>query len=188
MTDKAWLKEKLLEELMQFDDNPNMRTVYETGIEDGIMTAINLIEKLDEPEQTDTNVGLLKPVIPKFVADWIDTHSLYGNNPLREYRDLEIDFNEGWTDEKDAEVYHWVNKNPYAFIDALRYGCEVEEEKNYRFKTGDKYIRFNLDGTMMGSTKQNATISKERLEKLPFDVEKAVVSGVVILEEVNPCN
>lgn len=84
-----------------------------------------LVEQLDEPE---------KVVVPQFVADWIDAHDLHGNNPLREYRDLEIDFNEGWTNEKDAAVYHWVNENPYAFIDALRYGYEVEKEPLYYAK------------------------------------------------------
>lgn len=76
-----------------------------------------------------------KPVIPQFVTDWIDTHNLHGNNPLREYRDLEKDFNEGWTDEKDAAVYHWVNKNPYAFIDALRYGCKIDKEKKNEWRS-----------------------------------------------------
>ena len=90
---------------------------------------MELINQLDEPE---------KPVIPQFVADWIDAHDLHGNNPLREYRDLENDFNEGWTDEKDAAVYHWVNKNPYAFIDALRYGYEVEKEKLYYLRLRDE--------------------------------------------------
>lgn len=79
----------------------------------------DLIDQLEEPKRV---------VIPRFVADWIDAHDLHGNNPLREYRDLEIDFNEGWTNEKDAAVYHWVNKNPYAFVDALRYGYEAEKE------------------------------------------------------------
>lgn len=80
------------------------------------------IESLDEPE---------KVVVPQFVADWIDAHNLPENNPLTEYRDLENDFNEGWTDEEGATVYHWVNKNPYTFIDALRYGYKVENEPHY---------------------------------------------------------
>lgn len=81
-----------------------------------------------------------KPVIPQFVADWIDAYNLYGNNPLREYIDLESDFNEGWTDEEDAAVYHWINKNPYAFIDALRYGYEVEKEKLYHVVNKENYF------------------------------------------------
>ena len=97
-----------------------------------------------------------KPVIPQFVADWIDAHDLHGNNPLREYRDLENDFNEGWTDEKDAAVYHWVNENPYAFIDALRYGYEVEKEQKYQVIIRDgEYIRLYLckhgDNVMIGT-------------------------------------
>ena len=102
----------------------------------------DLIDQLDEP---------VKVVVPQFVADWIDAHNLYGNNPLREYRDLENDFNEGWTDEKDASVYHWINKNPYTFIDALRYGYEVEKEKLYRVIIPTKdtecdYYYLNRDG------------------------------------------
>ncbi len=137
--DKEWLKE----EVWKQDTVMSKGYIYT----DDLMSIIN---ELDEPEQTDTNVGLSKPIIPKFVAEWIDAHNLYGNNPLREYRDLEIDFNEGWTDEKDAAVYHWVNKNPYAFIDALRYGCEVEEEKNYRvvfpYKGEMVYLREGVHG------------------------------------------
>ena len=93
-----------------------------------------LIDQLDEPE---------KVVIPQFVADWIDTHNLHGNNPLREYIDLESDFTEGWTNEEDASVYHWINKdkNPYAFIDALRYGYEVEKEKKWVVKQGKLYLK-----------------------------------------------
>lgn len=227
--DKEWLKEELVNDLMRFNGNPNM-TDYEEGMASGIMNAINLTEKLDEPEtlsqewidenkvarindlrKMTTNdvvtVGKLKnllvpkqdkqeveekfytfdnarkwlqengfvvfekdkldaevqrmidetykamnekPVIPQFVADWIDTHNLYGNNPLREYRDLENDFNEGWTDEEDAAVYHWVNENPYAFTDALRYGYEVEKEKKYRvvfpYKWETVYLREGAHG------------------------------------------
>ena len=92
-------------------------------------------DKLDEEVQRmidETYKAMSeKPVIPQFVADWIDTHNLYGSNPLKVYRDLDIDFNEGWTDDEDAAIYHWVDKNPYAFIDALRYGYEVEKDPKY---------------------------------------------------------
>jgi len=111
--DIEWLK-KEIGEYLEYEGVRDARIA--------LKSVLGYIDQLDEPEV---------PVIPQFVADWIDAHNLHGNNPLREYRDLENDFNEGWTDEKDAEVYHWVNKNPYAFIDSLRYGCEVEEEQKY---------------------------------------------------------
>ncbi len=182
--DKEWLKKELKKCLATSLNRDNH---YSHGNRDAYSIALSYVDELDEldePEQTDTNVGLLKPIIPKFVADWIDTHNLYGNNPLREYRDLENDFNEGWTDEEDAAVYHWVNKNPYAFIDALRYGCEVEKEKLYRVRAGNRHVRFNLDGSIICVKKDNSIVCLERLSKLPFDYEKAVESGIITLEEV----
>lgn len=152
--DIEWLKD----EIKVFQNGENMFTAeFNAGVQQALEYVQELIDQLEEPETlseewinehsksytmenaveiSDLKNLLLpqpkKPVIPQHVADWIDTHNLYGNNPLREYRDLEIDFNEGWTDEKDAAVHHWVNKNPYVFIDALRYGYEVEKEKLYR--------------------------------------------------------
>ena len=120
--DIEWLKEEamnLYPNHSEMYEHPDYLTVEKVDL---INNFIDLIDQLDEPE---------KPVIPEFVADWIDAYNLHGNNPLREYRDLVNDFDEGWTDEEDAAVYHWVNKSPYAFIDALRYGYEVEKEKKY---------------------------------------------------------
>lgn len=116
---KEWLKEEvysLYPSHTEMYEHPDDLTVEKCVL---VNRFVDLIDQLDEPD---------KIVIPQFVADWIDAHDLHGNNPLREYRDLEIDFNEGWTNEKDASVYHWVNENPYAFIDALRYGYEIEKE------------------------------------------------------------
>lgn len=126
--DIKWLKEKLKTMIDQ------EYRCYDPLIQQRKQTCrviMDLIDQLDEPK---------KVVIPQFVADWIDAHNLHGNNPLREYRDLEIDFNEGWTDEEDAAVYHWVNENPYTFIDALRYGYEVEKEKLYHVVNKENYF------------------------------------------------
>ena len=151
--EKNWLKEKVQtmidKEYRCYDPLIQQR-------KDTCRVIMDVIEEMDEPEklneewinehsksytmENSVEISELKnlllpqpkkPVIPQHVADWIDTHNLYGNNPLKEYRDLESDFNEGWTDEEDATVYHWVNKNPYAFIDALRYGYDAEKEKLY---------------------------------------------------------
>lgn len=134
--DKKWLRESVNELKTTF--NGMKMGEYETGRLDGYSHVSMLIDHLDEPE---------KPIIPKFVADWIDVLNLHGNNPLREYRDLENDFDEGWTNEEDAEVYHWINKNPYAFIDSLRYGYEVEKEILWEIpmpdlKTSDGHIQY----------------------------------------------
>ena len=60
----------------------------------------------------------------------------------------------------------------------------VKEEPQYRLRAGDNYLYFNLDGTVRGATKDNAIITKERLKQLPFDVDKAVESGIIEVEEL----
>ncbi len=166
--DKEWLK-KEIEEYLAYEGVRYARTALES--------VLGYIDQLDEPE---------KLVIPKFVADWIDAHNLHGNNPLREYRDLEIDFNEGWTDEKDAAVYHWVNKSPYAFIDALRYGYEAEEEKKYYIydKSTKGYLGYNADKTRLSwytSQFPNDVFTEQEIKEIDERFW-------AFAEEVKPCN
>lgn len=58
------------------------------------------------------------------------------------------------------------------------------EEKLYRLKCGKNYVRFNLDGTIKGSQRDKAVITERTLKKYPFDVDKAVESGIISLEIV----
>ena len=186
--DIDWLKEELDKSTTGFNGRELSR--YEMGRLDGYTHASMLLDELDEPEKlseewinehsksytmensveiSDLKNLLLpqpkKPVIPQFVADWIDAHNLHGNNPLREYRDLENDFNEGWTDEKDAEVYHWVNKNPYAFIDALRYGYEAEKEKRYHVVNKENYFMLRKYDGLVDILRVSSSMSRDEYGK-----------------------
>ncbi|WP_373742634.1 DUF1642 domain-containing protein [Jeotgalibaca porci] len=170
--DIEWLK-KEIEEYLAYEGVRYARIALES--------VLGYIDQLDEPE---------KVVIPKFVADWIDTHNLYGNNPLREYRDLESDFNEGWTDEKDAAVYHWVNKNPYAFIDALRYGYDAEKEKLY---TVDLPPFYELIKLLHTQTYRIKNYSESGFGDYTNTFTEAEINSIderywAFAEEVKPCN
>lgn len=140
--DKEWLKGELLRELMRFNDNPNMAD-YEIGIASGISTAINLTEKLDEPEQTDTNVGLSKPVIPDFMAYWIEE-----NEHLTL---MYIGFKLFSNRIKDEDVNDWISDNQEQFSRAFLAwpNVEVEKEKFYHIKlptkTGFSYLNYDVD-------------------------------------------
>lgn len=73
---------------------------------------LELIEQLDEPK---------KPVIPQFVADWIESMK-------KSYPDL------GWCLTglpDDDDVSDWMDENPNEFFSAWLYGYEVEKEKLY---------------------------------------------------------
>ena len=186
--DIEWLKEEVQQiqnDGLYFRDNYSKYDQF-VNVED----LIPLIDQLDEPETlseewinehsksytmensveiSDLKNLLLpqpkKSVIPQFVADWINAHNLHGNNPLIEYRDLENDFNEGWTNEKDAEVYHWVNKNPYAFIDSLRYGYEVEKEKLYYVVNKENYFMLRKYDGSVDVMQVSSTMSRDEYGK-----------------------
>lgn len=54
----------------------------------------------------------------------------------------------------------------------------------YRIKCGDKYVKFDLDGTIRGSKAENAVITESYMDKYPFNVQKAVESGIITVEKV----
>ena len=86
-----------------------------------------------------------KPVIPKFVADWIvshrDTYDLYPALRTLEYN------TSTW-----EQVYKWYRENTHEFVNAYLTGeYEVEEEPLYHALikghdvSGDSYVYWNCD-------------------------------------------
>ncbi len=96
--------------------------------------AIDIINQLDELE---------KPILPQFVADWLEVCkenlalSLAGSmNPhiLR-------------TNNQSEKTIHWLAENQETFAKAWIYGYEIEKEKFYRMKhklTGE-YLCFTFN-------------------------------------------
>ena len=79
-----------------------------------------------------------KPVIPKFVADYIETYKGRGFSLVAwfEFVNDEDEF-ENKTEEWLYSGSHEENlKREYLLIDAIRYGYEVEKEKNYEVTIG----------------------------------------------------
>ncbi len=100
--------------------------------------AVELINQLDEPEQTDTNVGLSKPVIPQFVADWIEKQMKFG------YEDVFISMTR-LRERAPEKVKFWFRNNSDTYARAWLDGYEVEKEKKYHIKfSHNQYAcRFN---------------------------------------------
>lgn len=97
-----------------------------------------LVPKQDEPEQTDTNVGLLKPVIPQFVADWIERQMEFG------YESAFISMTR-LRNNAPEKVKFWFDNNPDTYARAWLDGYEVEKEKKYQVIIRDgEYIRLYL--------------------------------------------
>lgn len=60
----------------------------------------------------------------------------------------------------------------------------MEAEKQYVIRCGKGYVRFNLDGSMINCRYSTSKTTEKHLRKLPFNIELAVASGIIIIEEV----
>ena len=74
-------------------------------------------------------IEIEKPVIPQFVADWIE--SLYDEGGS-EYTAIGIML--GFTSKHDKPVHDWFVYNKDTFINAVMFGYEIEQEPRYYAK------------------------------------------------------
>lgn len=111
---------------------------YDKGYGNGIAFAINLLDKLDEPE---------KPEVPQYVADWYEENK--DDFEYNLYR-LCIDFYEQKLHE---DLHEWFNRDKNKPIEVLvlmdKYGYEVKKEKLYRarHKLTGEYLSQNYTKT-----------------------------------------
>ena len=90
---------------------------YQKGETAGLNFALLLLAELDEPE---------KPVVPQFVADWIEWCKK--NKITLLGADTAICNNKNI---RSLDASGWAMKNQETFVKAWIYGYEVEEEKLY---------------------------------------------------------
>ena len=112
-------KQKLIYELKRLLAKPSEieGSDYDYGHNYGIRRAIIIAKQLDEPE---------KPVVPQFVADWIEWCKK--NKITLLGADTAICNNKNI---RSLDASGWAMKNQETFVKAWIYGYEVEEEKLY---------------------------------------------------------
>ncbi|WP_373712184.1 DUF1642 domain-containing protein [Jeotgalibaca porci] len=137
-------KKEFIKTLIDMGGCDAKQGTWERGWDAAISDVIAIAEELDEPEQTDIGVGLSKPVIPKFVADWFENDK----------RDMEIE-DVFWQIENcemvNLDVDRWISDNRNTFIRAWLDGYEVEKEKKYYIydKSTRGYLGYNADKTRL---------------------------------------
>jgi len=103
---------------------------YNEGYEDGCQYSQQVIDMMDEPH---------KPVVPKFVAEWIEYAKKKGDS-------LAISF-KPWNlyGVEYSKADRWIEDNQETFARAWLYGYEVEKEPLYEVIIGDLYLikKFN---------------------------------------------
>lgn len=115
--DKEWLESVIIKELMTNSGNPDMAT-YEQGRVSALKYYLKLIDQLDEPEP---------PVIPQFVADYLDDFKKQ-NLTLGDALDTHF--------EDDEQIHRWLYedgevRNDEVFARAWLDGYTIEKEKMY---------------------------------------------------------
>lgn len=123
-------KDEYVKKLQKYYDDNKLKNTdsygegYTDGLAEALDYAIDLAEKLDEPE---------KVVIPRFADDWIENARLYYDD---EADPLRIIF---WIGDyiSDADShYEWLKNidNQKLLLNAIANGYEIEKEKKYLVK------------------------------------------------------
>ncbi|WP_269760573.1 DUF1642 domain-containing protein, partial [Streptococcus dysgalactiae] len=128
-----------------------------------------ILDQLDQP----------KPVVPKFVAEWIEEHkqSFADSSAIDMYENLTSDNRGGYY----HDVWLWAIDNHNDFVFAWTYGYTVEKEKLYkvrdkRLHPDRNYLNFDEDSECWFFSNGNTALSlkaehpRKALEESGFNV------------------
>lgn len=115
-------KQGLIEKLESLSIVKSGESTYDEGFYDGVYASIESAKQLDEPQ---------KPVVPKFVAEWIEYAKKKGDS-------LAISF-KPWNlyGVEYSKADRWIEDNQETFARAWLDGYVVEKEPLYRVKIGE---------------------------------------------------
>ena len=127
-------------------------------------------------------IEIEKPVIPQFVADWIE--SLYDEGGS-EYTAIGIML--GFTSKHDKPVHDWFVYNKDTFINAVMFGYEIEKEPLYyakikgweRIGTSSYYFGYDEDNDSLEVTYLESnyrfafSLTKKHWDKLGINTTNA---------------
>ena len=156
--------------------------IWERGWDDATSDIIEIAEELDEPK---------KPVIPKFVADWIEKQMKFG------YEDVFISMTR-LRERAPEKVKFWFRNNSDTYARAWLDGYEVEKEKlrkrvKYQVIIRDgEYIRLYLckhgDNVIIGTNDDYIEKYPEVTHLTEKEIKDYDERYWVFAKEVTPCN
>ena len=132
-------------------------------------SVINIVSQIDEPQ---------KPVIPKFVAEWIEKYKKQGKTLYMAMDAIHY---------SSHPCRDWFEVNQDTFARAWLDGYEVEKEKKYRVMLSNKQVlskddEFNTVFFVHDTTDLRAEFTRPELEQAGFgwvfDCEGAEVEEV----------
>ena len=129
---------------------------------------LDIISQIHEPQ---------KPVVPKFVAEWIEEHkkSFPDSSAIDMYENLTLDNSNGYY----HEVWLWVIDNNYDFIKAWHEGYEIEPEKLYTVEIPDqnsyvyyRYLSRNDNGICIDASNDAKWKQKKRNQLTESEIKQ----------------
>lgn len=137
---------------------------YSKGFEEAKQNVLLVSNFLAEPE---------KPVVPQFIAEWIEYHKedytkwdeeARADFVFRAINDL-FRFGEGlnpWDFTIDKKFSEWTTKNAYKFITAILFGYTVKKEKLYtaKLKLTDEYLVYYASIKSLHHAKTTDNVTK----------------------------
>lgn len=128
------------------------------------LTTLELIKLLDEPE---------KPVVPQFIADWIEYCKNTFLSLVRALMVDEVDFYNYANQEDNSRLINFLGSeiNQRIFARAWLDGYEVEKEPKYtvKIKATKHYFAKDGNGRIYFSLKYESAFTKIELEKANLD-------------------
>ena len=125
---------------------------YDKGYKYATKQHLAMIAELDEPE---------KPVVPQFVADWIEMHKR--NAPFLKYL---------FTNNQDEELQNWLvtDENQNSMAKAWLFGYEVEKEKLYiaKNKQTGEYLCYCFEFFHDKNSSSRFTAEEKRWKELGY--------------------
>ncbi len=173
-TQTRWLND-ILKELGDDYGSMKYRSGYEQGKLEGAWVG-NQLKNADKIRQE-----LNKPVIPQFVADWIEVCKEHLTSSL--YLAMTPSFLK--SNNQGIELTLWIKKNEETFARAWLDGYTVEKEKRYRvkLKSNSEEIDY-LVNTERNGLRFYSTIYTQRREHTRKELEEANFGWVFDCEGV----
>jgi hypothetical protein len=121
-------------------ENKCTKELEVVATESGRITFVPTIYKFPKPQEPQ------KPVVPQFVAEWIESKKEYfsDSSAIYMYDNLTLDNNGGYY----HDVWLWAIAHHHDFIKAWHDGYEIEKEKLYTamLKISGEYLRIDCNG------------------------------------------
>jgi len=172
---EVWLK-AIMAEFEQDFSHAKWREGYEQGKFEGAWVG----EQLKDADKIRRELN--RPVVPQFVADWIEVCKEHLTSSL--YLAMTPSFLK--SNNQGIELTLWIKKNEETFARAWLDGYEVEKEKRYtvKIKAVNQYLVKNPDEEFLGflQSRLKSKFTHKELEEAGF--EEVFNSPLFEVEEV----